>query len=166
MNSIRSKAWFRPELWLVIGLPVAAIAASLALLTSAIESGGADAIADHVVATGEQQVSDINPDLHAQQLGLSAIVRLDHGLLQVLPVSGNFDRNASVQVSLRHPVNARLDLENSLRPDHYGWSIKASPGQNNDWIVQLAATDGSWRIRGRLPKDQRAALLKPAFDKQ
>ena len=166
MNSIRSKAWFNPVLWLVIGLPAAAIAASFALLASAIESGGSDAIADHVVATGDQQVSDISPDLHAQQLGLSAIVRLDHGLLQVLPVSGSFDRNASVQVSMRHPVNATLDLENRLRPDRYGWSIKAEPGQSNDWIVQLASTDGSWRIRGRLLKDQRAALLKPVFDKQ
>ena len=166
MNAINSDSRFNPVLWLAIGLPIAAIAASFGLLYSAIHSGGADAIADHVDATGEQQVADLNPDLRAQQLGLSAIVRIDHGVLQALPVGGNFDRAATLHLSLLHPVQAHLDLERKLRPDKFGWSVAAVPDSGHDWIVQLAPDDGRWRIRGRLPKGQFAVLLKPSFDAQ
>jgi len=162
MNAIDSNTRFNPVLWLAIGLPIAAILASFGLLYSAIHSGGADAIADHVDATGEQQVADLNPDLRAQELGLSAIVRIDHGMLQALPVGGSFDRSATLHLSLLHPVQARLDLERKLRPDKFGWSVAGAPDGSHDWIVQLAPDDGSWRIRGRLPKGQLAVLLKPA----
>jgi len=166
MNAIHSSSRFNPVLWLAIGLPIAAIAASFGLLYSAIHSGGADVIADHVDATGEQQVADIGPDLRAQQLGLSAIVRIDHGVLQALPVGGSFDRTATLRLSLLHPFQAKLDLDRTLRPDRFGWSVAATPGSGHDWIVQLAPGDGRWRIRGRLPRGQLAVLLKPSFDAQ
>jgi len=166
MNAINPTSRFNPVLWLALGLPAAAILASFGLLYSAIQSGGADAIADHVDATVEQQVSDLNPDLRAQQLGLSAIVRMDHGVLQALPVGGNFDRKATLRLTLLHPVQSHLDLERKLRPDKFGWSVATAPDSSHDWIVQLASDDGRWRIRGRLPRGQFAVLLKPSFDAQ
>lgn len=166
MNAIDSNARFNPVLWLVIGLPVAAIAASFGLLYSAIHSGGADAIADRVDATGEQQIADLGPDQRARELGLSAIMRIDHGTLQALPVGGSFDRSATLRLSLLHPLQARLDLERTLRPDKFGWSVAAAPDRGHDWIVQLASGDGRWRLRGRLPRGQLAVLLKPSFDAQ
>lgn len=166
MNATNSDLRFNPVLWLAIGLPIAAIAASFGLLYSAIHSGGSDAIADHVDATGEQQVANLSPDLRAQQLGLSAIVRIDHGVLQALPVTGRFDRAARLRLSLLHPIRAQLDLDRILRPDNFGWSVAAAPDGGHDWIVQLAADDGRWRIRGRLPKGHLAVLLKPSFGAQ
>jgi hypothetical protein len=104
--------------------------------------------------------------MRAQQLGLSAIVRIDHGVLQALPVGGSFDRAATLHLSLLHPVQSQLDLERKLRPDKFGWSVASAPDSSHDWIVQLASADGRWRIRGRLPKGQLAVLLKPSFDAQ
>ena len=163
MTHSQSSMWRAPIMWVVVGLPLAAIAASVALLVSAIRSGGADAIADHVQESGQVQTSNLDPDLHARQLGLSAVVRIQDGVLEVLPVRGNFDRMAMLRLSLRHPVRAGLDRDRMLKPDRFGWSASDVLDSSHDWNVQLASTDGSWRITGRLAKGQHALLLTPAF---
>lgn len=166
MTNSKPNMWRAPIMWLVVGLPIAAIAASVALLVSAIRSGGSDAIADHVEQTGQAQVADLDPDTHAQQLGLSAVVRIQDGMLEVLPVNGCFDHATSLHLSMHHPIQAGLDLGNTLRPDSLGWSARATPDLSHDWNVQLASENGDWRIQGRLPKGQHAVYLKPAFGTQ
>lgn len=158
--------WRAPIMWLVVGLPVAAVAASMALLSSAIRSGGSDAIADHVQQTGQAQVANLDPDMRAQQLGLSAVVRIENGVLEALPVNGRFDRAASLHLSLRHPIQAELDRDQTLRPGNLGWRTETAPDLSHDWNVQLASESGDWRIQGRLPKGQHAVYLKPAFGTQ
>lgn len=166
MTTDRPNMRREPIMWLVWGLPAAAVAASVALIFSAIESGGSDAITDRVDETGDVHVADLGPDMRAQRLGLSAVVRIQDGKLEVFPVNGNFDHAATLRVSLQHPIQAGLDLGRTLRPNDLGWSVAAAPDLSHDWNVQLASENGDWRIQGRLPKGQHAVYLKPAFGTQ
>ena len=43
-----------------------------------------------------------------------------------------------------------------------GWRSDAPElGLDHDWTLQLAPEDGSWRLKGRLPKGQLSARLQP-----
>lgn len=149
--------------WLVAALPLASIFAGTGLLVIASRSGGSDAVADPVKRTAQIQVADLGPDSRAQQLRLSAIVRTDKDLIEVLPVSGKFRRDEPLQIALRHPTRADSDRKLVLPPGELGWRASTSIDDTHDWKVQLSSQDGKWRLQGRLPKGQRAAHLKPAL---
>lgn len=150
--------------WLVAGLPLASVIAGISLLVIATRSGGADSIADPVRRTAQIQTADLGPDALAQQLRLSAVVRIDEaGKVQLLPVSGEFRRDAPLRVALRHPARADLDRDLVLRPDEEGWIATANIDVSHDWNVQLSPQDGQWRLQGRMPRGQRAAHLRPAL---
>lgn len=158
--------WREPMLWLVAGLPLASVFAGIALVVVASRSGGSDAIADPVRRTAQIQVADLGPDARAQQLRLTAIVRVDAYLIEVLPVSGEFERNAPLRIMLRHPTRAAADREFALQPGKSGWRIATTVDPSHDWKVQLSPRNGAWRLQGRLPKGQRAAHLMPAFSNE
>ena len=155
--------WREPMLWLVVGLPLASVIAGIALVVIASRSGSDDPVADPVRRTAQIQVADLGPDARAQQLHLSAIVRTDASIIQVLPVSGEFVRDAPLRLALHHPTRADADLALVLQPGELGWQIDAKNDGTHDWSVQLSPMDGSWRLQGRLPRGQRAAHLKPAI---
>jgi hypothetical protein len=155
--------WREPMMWLVVGLPLASVVAGIALVVTASRSGSNDAVADPVQRTAQIQVADLGPDARAQQLRLSAIVRFDRRLIEVLPVTGQFSREQPLRLALRHPARASADVELLLRPTKTGWRAPAVIDDSHDWNVQLLSEDGRWRLRGRLPKQQRAAHLKPAL---
>lgn len=162
MNDKRS-AWREPMVWLIVALPLASVVAGIALLVTASRSGGSDAIADPVTRTGQVQVADLSPDERARQLGLRAIIRVDKDLLEVLPVGGEFMRDQALRVALHHPTRAAADRTLLLQPTTTGWRIATALDESHDWRVRVTARDGSWRLQGRLPKGQRAALLNPAL---
>ena len=160
----RRPAWREPMVWLVAGLPLASVIAGIGLLVIATRSGGADVVADPVRRTAQIQTADLGPDARAQQLRLSAVMRIDDGgFVQLLPVSGEFRRDAPLRVALRHPARADFDRDLLLQPDDQGWTATASIDAGHDWNVQLSPQDGQWRLQGRVPRGQRAAHLKPAL---
>lgn len=150
--------------WLVAALPVASVIAGLSLLVISARSGSIDAVADPVQRTAQIQVSDLGPDERARQLQLSAIVRIGTGLVEVLPVTGDFDRSAPLRIALRHPTLASADREAVLAPTELGWRGDLDLDAAHDWTVQVTADDGRWRLRGRLLKGQLAAHLQPAVE--
>ncbi len=150
--------------WLIAALPLTSIVAGLSLLVIAVRSGGADAVADPVQRTAQIQVSDLGPDERAQRLQLTAIVRVGAALVEVLPVTGDFDHGAPLHIALRHPTLASADRELSLQPNELGWRGKIDLDSAHDWSLQVTSADGQWRLRGRLPKGQLAAHLKPAVE--
>ncbi|MHB8912282.1 MAG: FixH family protein [Lysobacter sp.] len=168
MNETRSKharsAWREPMVWLVAALPIASVIAGVSLLVIAVRSGGADTVADPVQRTAQIQVSDLAPDERAQQLRLTAIVRAGTGLVEVLPVTGDFDHGAPLRIALHHPTLASADRELLLQPTELGWRGGIDLDTTHDWNLQVSAGDGRWRLRGRLPKGQLAAHLKPAVE--
>ncbi len=160
----RRSPWCEPMVWLIVALPLASVVASALLIAAALRSSGNnDVAADPVQRTAQIQVSDLAPDMQAQQRKLSAVLRVEAGIVEVLPATGDFDRSAPLQLSLRHPTQATADILLELRPTVNGWRASIVLADGHDWKLQLAPRDGGWRILGRLPKGQRAARLAPVL---
>jgi hypothetical protein len=161
--SEKRAVWREPTMWLIFGLPAAAVAASVALIVSAVRSGGDDGVIDQVSHTAQIQVADLGADERAGQLGLSALLQANAGSVELVPVSGNFDLTATLQLHVAHPARAEEDLHVALLPATHGWHGQLATDADNDWIIRLDAADGSWRLRGRLLRGQQAVLLTPAL---
>jgi hypothetical protein len=149
--------------WLVVALPLASVIAGIALLVIAARSGSTDAVADPVQRTAQIQVTDLGPDAVARQLRLTAILRTDANLVEVLPVTGAFERDAPLRLALHHPARADADRELLLQPTERGWSTVASVDGSHDWNARIAPEGGAWRLQGRLPMGQRAAHLQSSL---
>lgn len=155
--------WKTAMMWLVIGLPTASVFASMALVVIANRSGGADVVRDDVQRVSQIQTADLGPDEQARALGLSAVLRADEGVLEVIPATGDFHRQAPLRLVLQHPSRTQEDLELELAPAGAGWRAEQPLDDGHDWIVQLAPADGEWRLHGRLPKQQHATRLAPSL---
>lgn len=162
MGAEQVSKWRNPVMWLVAGLPVLSVVAGISLVVVA-NRDSTDAVPDHVRRTAQIQVADVGPDATAQQAGLTAIVRSDAGVLEVLPVTGDFDRARPLRIALLHPAKAAEDVTLELAPVETGWRTQAQVDPAHDWNVRLEAADGAWRLLGRLPKGEHAAHLRPAL---
>lgn len=154
--------WRMPIMWLVVGLPLASIVAGVGLVIVATSTGGADSVTDKVDRMSQIQTTDMSPDSQAQALKLSAIVRIEAGVVEVLPVTGQFQRNEPLRLSLEHPLQAQEDRVLELKPSVRGWEAQADVDDGHDWRLQLAPADAHWRLKGRLPKQQYAARVAPS----
>lgn len=157
----RSK-WSNPVMWLVVGLPLLSMVFGIGLVVVANRDSD-DAIVDKVQRTAQIQVADLGPDALAAQRGLSAVVRVGKGAIEVIPVKGEFDRGAPLKLSLLHPAHSSDDRVLTLAPTDTGWRVQQDVDLGNEWNVRLEPADGRWRILGRLPKGQQAVLLQPAL---
>ena len=158
----KKSIWRMPVMWLVVGLPLASIIAGVGLVITAVNTGGADSVTDKVDRMSQIQTTDLGPDNQAQVLKLSAILRIDAGMVEVLPVTGEFKRNAPLRLSLEHPLQAQEDRVLELKPSVHGWQVEADIDETHDWRLQLTPADTQWRLKGRLPKQQHATRLAPS----
>jgi len=154
--------WREPMMWLVLGLPLASVVAGVILVSLAARDSS-DSVGDVVTRTAQIQVADLSPDARARDLRLSAIVRVDDGFLEVLPVTGEFERQAPLRLVLRHPTQAASDLELRADPGDNGWRAEATLDAGHDWKLEVMPEGMPWRLQGRLPAGQRAAHVKPAL---
>lgn len=161
----KSSPWRQPIVWLVVALPAVVVVAGIAMVVVASREGSSDAVPGQVQRTAQIQTTDLGPDAVARKAKLSAIVRTDaeHELVEVLPVSGSFDRGARLRLTLQHPARASEDQVLLLEPGQLGWRTQARIDASHDWKVQLGPEDTRWRLQGRLPKGQQAAHLQPAL---
>ena len=155
--------WKTPLMWLVIGLPLASVVAGVALVVIAVRSGGADVVRDDVRRVSQIQTTDLGPDQQARALGLSAVLRIDEGVIEVIPVTGDFARKAPLRLLLQHPAQTAEDIQLELAATDAGWRLEQAIDDGHDWIVELSAGDGGWRLHGRLPKQQHATRLAPSL---
>lgn len=163
-NRVRRPAWREPMVWLIALIPLAAVVGTLWMVFAAGDAPGTDdSVADPVRRTAQVQVADLGPDARAAALRLSAVVRIGKGVVEVLPVDGTFDREATLILSLRHPSRADADRVLKLAPGETGWRAEAGLDGSHDWNVQLAPADQGWRLLGRWPAGQQAAYLRPAL---
>lgn len=162
----RRSGWREPMVWLVAGLPLAAVIGSIWLVVVAVRGDGGDAVADDVQRTGQIQTADLGPDARAAELRLGAVVQLDRGMLHVFPAGGAFARREPLRLTLLHPQHQAADRSVELAPDATGWHVRLALDGSHDWIVHVTDQAGSWRLRGRLPKGQRAAHLGPSLQIQ
>ena len=96
-------------------------------------------------------------------LGLSAVLRADEGAAGDRRHRRLRRNAASVRLVLQHPSRQAEDVDVELAPDATGWSAGREVDHDHDWVVQLAASDGAWRLQGRLPRGQRAVRLAPSL---
>ncbi|WP_028916798.1 FixH family protein [Pseudoxanthomonas sp. J35] len=157
----RQPGWRNAALWLVIGLPLLSIVAGVGLVVIANRSGGADTVNDPVRRVAQIQTTDLSPDAQAKKLGLSAVLRVEDGIVEVLPATGEFPRDQPLQLFLQHPTRKAEDIQLELAPQGPGWRLEQPVESGHDWVVQLHAADGSWRLHGRLVRQQHAARLAP-----
>ncbi|GAB2521322.1 FixH family protein [Lysobacter humi (ex Lee et al. 2017)] len=162
MTPEHRSAWRVPAVWLVAGIPVAAIVAGVGLVIVAMRQPN-DAIGDRVQRTAQIQVADLGADEQARRTGLRALLRVEYGVVEALPIAGAFDRGRPLVLSLRHPARAAEDRRVELAPTALGWRAQAAVDASHDWLVELAPADGRWRLLGRLPKGQHAVALQPAL---
>ena len=168
MNALRTperhgSLWREPMIWLIVALPAAVLVAGISTLLIALRAGGDDALPDTVRRTAQIQVADLGVDARAQALGLTALLRVDGDALELLPVTGAFDRSAPLRLELRHPTTADDDREFILMPSTRGWRAPHALDGRHDWRLELGPKDARWRLVGRLPAQQRAARLSPAL---
>ena len=162
-----SSPWRQPIVWLMAVLVGASVAGSIWLVKVAANGDSIDAVPDKVQRTGQSQQADLGPDEIATRRKLGAILRIDdeHGFIEVLPVSGEFDRHAPLKLRLHHPTRAEQDVMLELAATDTGWRTDAKPATGNDWLLQLEPASGeAWRLRGRMPRGQLAAQLRPSLD--
>ena len=81
----------------------------------------------------------------------------------MVPATGEFARKAPLRLLLQHPSRTAADLELELAPTAAGWRAEQAIDDGHDWIVELSAADGGWRLHGRLPKQQHATRLAPSL---
>lgn len=154
--------WREPMMWLVIALPLASVVAGVILVGLAARDAS-DSVGDVVTRTAQIQVADLSPDARARDLRLTAIVRIDEGYVEVLPVTGSFDRGKPLRLVMRHPTLAASDLEIRAEPGDNGWRADVDVGTEHDWKLEVMPEGMPWRLQGRLPAGQRAAHVKPAL---
>lgn len=159
----RKPLWKTPVMWLVIGLPLVAVIAGVSLVVIAVRSGGADVVRDDVRRVSQIQTTDLGPDQQARALGLSAVLRIDEGVIEVIPVTGDFAHKAPLRLLLQHPAQTAGDIQLELAATDAGWRLEQAIDDGHDWIVELSAGDGGWRLHGRLPKQQHATRLAPSL---
>lgn len=165
----KSSPWRQPIVWLMLVLVAAAVVGSLYLLKVAGNGDSVDAVPDEVQRTGQAQHADLSPDMKASKRKLGAIVRVDdeHGYVEVIPVNGDFNRSEKLELALHHPIRAEQDVTLMLAPTDIGWRTEAKLATDHDWLMQLEPADkADWRLRGRIPKGQLAAQLRPALDQE
>ena len=109
--------WREPMVWLVAALPLASVIAAFGLLiVDRRSSGSNDLVVDPVQRTAQVQVADLGPDARAQQLALSArCCACARDRVEVLPVTGDFDREHGAVAAAGHPGRAALDRRLALR---------------------------------------------------
>lgn len=162
-TSPRASLWRNPVMYLVIGLPLLSIVAGVGLVVIASGSGGSDAVSDPVKRVSQIQTTDLAPDQAARKLGLSAVLRVEDGIVEVLPATGAFAHDAPLQLTLEHPTRRAEDLQLQLPAQGAGWRIGQAIDADHDWVVHLRPIDGAWRLQGRLPRQQHAARLAPVL---
>lgn len=159
-----ARRWYRPELALVLGIPLLTIVAGLTTLW--IASGDLSADGEHEGArrTAQMQTADFDPDLAAARAGLSGSLRVDRvaGRVQVsLPRS--VPAGTEVEVEFVHSLHAGRDLRGRLRASEGAWVATLAPDAGSRWRVVVADRAHSWRLVGTLPRGSASLLLQPAL---
>ncbi|MFP7721301.1 FixH family protein [Lysobacter sp. A3-1-A15] len=157
--------WRNPVIWLVIGLPLVAVVAGIGLIVVSVRSGGSDAVPEDVRRTAQVQVADIGPDAVAARRQLRAVVRIDPegGFVEVIPAAGDFDGAQLLVLTLVHPASQADDVELQLQRSDAGWRAPLRLDAGPAWNLVLEASDGSWRLQGRLVEGTLAAVVQPAL---
>jgi len=151
--------------WLVVLLPLAAIAAGVTTVVISIGAGSTDAVIDPVKRTAQIQERDMEADRRTLAYGLRATLRRGDGVS--VRIEGALPPSDTLTLTLAHPLASSQDrtIELSRHGDRE-FIATTDIGAGHDWNVLLAPPDAGWRLVGRLVQDQAGTDLRPALDRQ
>lgn len=147
---------------LVVGIPAASVIAGIGLLVIAVTNSREDQVIDRVQRTAQIQVSNLDADMQARDLGLTGVLQVNAEGVRLLPGAGRWPREAALRLRLVHPVDGSGDRVLELRPDATGWQAPGPIDRSHAWQLQLESAQG-WRLVGRLPRDATAVHLGPTL---
>ena len=159
-----ARDWWRPELWLVIGIPLLTVLGGIWTLLAA--SGELSDDGDHADAkrTAQVQTADIEPDLAAARLGLKGDLQVDRARGEVrVQLPRLVDARDDLELRFVHGLQAGRDLQVRLQPQGEAWVAQAAPSADSRWRVVLADGDRQWRLVGTLPRGAATLALQPAL---
>lgn len=163
---MKARPWFRePMLALVIGIPLATVAAGIATLVIAARGPG-DAMDHGVRRVAQAQTVDLAPDREAARLGLGATASIDAaGAIELRFKTAAPSAAQALVLTLQHSSDPESDRIVTLsRQDsaRYAGRLTAAraPGAYN---AMLGPAGGSWRLVGRLALDGDRLDLGPAL---
>jgi len=136
-----------PVLWLVIALPLLAVAASLASLALAVSRGDPE-LPKNYHWEGTALDRDQERLALAAQQGIAATIAFDaaSGLCTVT-LQGSAP--ALLRLSLVHPVDPRADRQLELVRTGAGYAVPCTAPSAAHWWLELSDGQGRWLLRGR-----------------
>ena len=159
-----AKRWWRPELALVLGIPLATVLGGVFTLMLANGDLSADGEHEGVRRTAQMQTADFAPDLAAARAGFSASLRVDRARGEVrVQLPGAAAADADIELQFLHSLQAGRDLRVRLQPRDGAWVGKLAPDAGSRWRVVLADGARSWRLVGTLPRGGATLALQPAL---
>ena len=151
--------WKERMVWLIIGLPLAAVVAGFATLYIAVHNAD-DIVKDEYVKTGMAVEAPRARLQLAARMGLAASVSYHDGALEMRMLKQGLQANTLV-LTLVHPTKAGLDTQISLTSVGQGkYQARAVlTGQGKRHLI-LEPPDHAWRLEGdwRAPFDEEASL--------
>lgn len=159
MNTTRS-AWREPMVWMLVGLPLAAVVIGFALLFAAVHPGHGDMeTVGKVTKVGRLLVSaeDAQPPAEIPTEGV--VLRTKGNVVEVLPMDGDFPRGGKLTLTLSDAAGEQRTVH--LSPSELGWSGVGSLDGDRDWTVRLAPDSGAWLMHGRWMPRARSIRLMP-----
>ena len=161
-----ARPWYRePMLALVIGLPLAAVVASIATLVIAARGPG-DTMDRGVRRVAQTQTADLTPDHEAARLGIEATLTLDAGGSLALQFESGAQPADRLILTLRHGTDPGRDRVVTLKPrgeSQFAGRLPASRAAGA-YNLTLAPADGRWRLVGRLDAGESRVALRAALD--
>jgi len=162
-----ARPWYRePMLALVIGLPAAAVVASLVTIVIAARSSG-DAGDPRVTRVAQVQTADFAADHAAAGSGLAAVASISPDGVISLGFEREAWRGSSLRLTLRHVTDGSRDRALLLHRAGSGNYAALLPGvlPAGAYNAELAPEDGGWRLVGRLEDGAAELRLAPALER-
>jgi len=157
------RAWWRePIAWLVLGLPLATVVASVVMIRLALRDP-ADASGATTRRIAQMQIEDLSWDREAARRVVRAQLEADavRGEIRVRLAPDSL-QPTSLDLVMRHPTRAARDRTLSLARDGAQWrGHTTSWASTHAWELQLAAPSQRWRVAGRLAARDTQAVLAP-----
>lgn len=160
-----TRPWYRePMLALVIGLPLAAVVASIATLIIAARGPG-DAMDHAVRRVAQTQTTDLAPDHAAARLGIAATLAMPADGTVALQFESGAPPAGPLVLTLRHGTDPGRDRVVTLEQRDAGrfGGLLPLPRAAGAYNLTLAPPDGGWRLVGRLEAGGRRVALQAAL---
>lgn len=141
--------WKEPMVWLIGGLPLAAVVAGIATVMIAAHDPDSLVNEKHVKQGMAVVAPESAAEARAAALGIGAKLSLQDGRIQVAVMGGVGTPPASLRLSLVHPTQSGMDQVLVLRQAGgltYTASLAHPVTGKREFILE--SEDGAWRLSG------------------